>query len=463
MSDIKKNDVVTIDVTAVSNLGYGVGRTEDGKVVFTHGAVSGERAEVKIIKITKGYLVGRLMKVVTPSPLRESSDRCTAPASCGGCAYRFIKYSHELELKRQNVRSELDKAGLSHVEVLETAHTGEVWGYRNKAQYRFAAYEGGIRAGFYASGTHRVTGDESCPLQPEIFGKIAKFVCDFAYKKGISVYDEESGKGLLRHLYLRTGAGEDGEILVCIVIAGRSLPHADELAEALMRTFSRIVGVVLNVNTKNSNVILGNEYITVAGKASIRDVFCGVELDVAPAAFYQVNHDAAELLCRPAADMAGLRGDEHLLDLYCGIGSVGLSMAGRVGRLTGVEIVPEAVECAVANAARAGIENARFLCADSALGASELLGVAGELPDVVVLDPPRKGCAAELLDTLDRAGVKKIVYISCNPATLARDLAHLYQLGWSIGTVLPVDLFPRTGHVESVVSLTRRLDVDMRR
>jgi 23S rRNA (uracil1939-C5)-methyltransferase len=161
--------------------------------------------------------------------------------------------------------------------------------------------------------------------------------------------------------------------------------------------------------------------------------------------------------------MAGLRGDEHLLDLYCGIGSVGLSMAGRVGRLTGVEIVPEAVECAVANAARAGIENARFLCADSALGASELLGVAGELPDVVVLDPPRKGCAAELLDTLDSAGVGKIVYISCNPATLARDLAHLHQLGWSIGCVLPVDLFPRTGHVESVVSLTRGFDVDMRR
>ncbi len=465
MSDIRKNDILELDITAVSNLGYGVGRTADGKVVFTPGTVTGERAEVKIIKITKGYLVGKLIKVVRPSELRDLGDKCTAPATCGGCAYRFIKYEHELELKRQNVMSEFDKVGLSDVTVLDTAcvrdEHGEavVWHYRNKAQYRFAKIGDRITAGFYASGTHRVIGNEACPLQPEIFGQIASLVCDFAAKHNISVYDEESGKGLLRHLYIRSGAGNNGEICVCLVINGNKFPNADELAEELTGKFDRVAGVVLNVNRKNSNLILGDEYITVSGKCGISDVFCGVELDVSPAAFYQVNHDAAELLCRTAADMANLKGDEHLLDLYCGIGSVGLSMAHKVRRLTGVEIVLQAVECAVRNAERAGIKNAKFLCADSADGAADILAKADELPDVVVLDPPRKGCASELLDSLTNAGINKIVYISCNPATLARDCAYLAKQGWNIGIIQPVDLFPRTGHVESVVCLSRQSTV----
>ena len=461
MSDIKKNDIVDVDITAVSNLGYGVGRTESGKVVFTPGTVTGERVSVKIIKITKGYLVGKLQKVISESPIRDNGDKCTAPATCGGCAYRFINYDHELELKKQNVKSEFDKAGLQAVSILDTAfvrnENGDavVWNYRNKAQYRFAKSGDRITAGFYASGTHRVIGNEACPLQPEIFGEIAHTVCEFAEKYNVSVYDEESGKGLLRHLYIRSGSGVNGEICVCLVINGREFPHDESLVDLLTYKFNRIVGIVINVNQKNSNLILGNEYKTLWGKCGISHVFCGVELDVSPAAFYQVNHDAAELLCRTAADIADLKGDEHLLDLYCGIGSVGLSMANRVRRLTGVEIVPQAVECAIKNAERAGIENAKFVCADSADGAAQLLAKADELPDVVVLDPPRKGCAPELLDSLTSAGIKKIVYISCNPATLARDCAHLAKLGWNIGEVHPVDLFPRTGHVESTVLLTK--------
>lgn len=461
MSDIRKNDVIELDITAVSNLGYGVGRMDDGKVVFTPGTVTGERAAVKIIKITKGYLVGKLVHIIKDSELREKCDKCTAPATCGGCAYRFINYEHELELKKQNVKSEFDKVGLSEVKVLDTAyvsdelHNAVVWHYRNKAQYRFAKTQNGVTAGFYASGTHRVIGNEACPLQPEIFGEIAKTVCDFAEKYNISVYDEVSGNGLLRHLYIRCGAGENGEICVCLVINGNEFPYAESLVDLLTYKFPRIVGIVINVNRTNTNLILGREYKTLWGKCGISDVFCGVELDVSPAAFYQVNHDAAELLCRKAADLADLKGDEHLLDLYCGIGSVGLSMAHKVRKLTGVEIVPEAVECAVKNASRAGIENARFICADSADGAADILAKADELPDVVVLDPPRKGCAPELLDSLTNAGIKKIVYISCNPATLARDCAHLAKLGWNVVEVQPVDLFPRTGHVESVACLKR--------
>ena len=461
MSDIRKNDIIELDITAVSNLGYGVGRTGDGKVVFTPGTVTGERAAVKIIKITKGYLVGKLVNIIKASDLREKCDKCTAPATCGGCAYRFINYKHELELKKQNVKSEFDKVGLSDVTVLDTAYISDklenavVWHYRNKAQYRFAKTQNGVTAGFYASGTHRVIGNEACPLQPQIFGEIAKAVCDFAEKYNISVYDEVSGNGLLRHLYIRSGAGENGEICVCLVINGNEFPNAESLIDLLTYKFNRIVGIVINVNRMNSNLILGREYKTLWGKCGISDVFCGVALDVSPAAFYQVNHDAAELLCRKAADLADLKGDEHLLDLYCGIGSVGLSMAHKVRKLTGVEIVPEAVECAIKNAERAEIENAKFVCADSADGAADILAKTDELPDVVVLDPPRKGCAPELLDSLNNAGITKIVYISCNPATLSRDCAHLSNQGWSIGEVQPVDLFPRTGHVESVVCLKR--------
>lgn len=461
MSDIKKNDIIEIDITAVSNLGYGVGRTESGKVVFTPGTVTGERVSVKIIKITKGYLVGKLVRIISDSSLRDRGDMCTAPATCGGCAYRFIKYDHELELKKQNVKSEFDKVGLHDVKILDTACVRDknaeavIWHYRNKAQYRFAKIGDRVTAGFYASGTHRVIGNEDCPLQPEIFGEITRTVCEFAEKYNISVYDEENGKGLLRHLYIRSGSGDSGEICVCIVINGNEFPYAESLVDLLTYKFSRIVSIVLNVNKKNSNLILGDEYKTLWGKCGISDVFCGVELDVSPAAFYQVNHDAAELLCRTAADIADLKGDEHLLDLYCGIGSVGLSMSHKVRRLTGVEIVPQAVECAIKNAERAGIENAHFVCADSADGAADILAKADELPDVVVLDPPRKGCAPELLDSITNAGINKIVYISCNPATLARDCALLSQIGWNIGEVHPVDLFPRTGHVESVVCLKR--------
>ncbi len=461
MSDFKKNDIIELDITAVSNLGYGVGRTPDGIVVFTPGTVTGERVRTKIIKITKGYLIGKLIDVVSGSPLRDPNEKCTAPATCGGCAYRFIDYVHERELKKNNVKAEFDKAGLVDVKVADTAYVHDfkgdavVWHYRNKAQYRFTENGNRITAGFYASGTHRVIGNETCPLQPKIFGDIARYICGFAEKHNISVYNEQTGNGLLRHLYIRCGSGDNGEICVCIVINGKELPYAYMLAEELRSNFSCIVGVIININYNNSNIILGEEFVTIWGKCGITDIFCGVELEVSPAAFYQVNHDAAELLCRIAADKADLKGNEHLLDLYCGIGSIGLSMSHKVRRLTGVEIVPQAVECARKNADRAGITNATFICSDSAVGASDILSATDEIPDIVILDPPRKGCAPELLDSLSASGIAKIVYISCNPATLARDCLKLSDLGWTFGEIQPVDLFPRTGHVECVVVLNK--------
>ena len=458
---IKKNTAAELEITAVSNLGYGVGRTDDGVVVFVPGAVTGDRVRTLIIKVTKSYCVGKLTEILKSSDLRDTTDPCRAPATCGGCAYRAVKYGHELELKYANVRAEFDKAGLPDAEILpvlcvkDKNGTPVTWRYRNKGQYRFAKTKNGIRAGFYASGTHRVAGDENCPLQPEIFGQIARFTCKFAEIHGITVYDEADGKGILRHLYLRSGAGENGEIGVCLVINGKTMPEADEYAAEIMKMFPRIVSVTLNINLMSSNVILGDEYVTVAGKDGITDVFCGKKLEVSPAAFYQVNHDAAELLCRTAAGMAQLSGGERLLDLYCGIGTVGLSMAEKVSELVGVEIVPQAVECAVRNAEVNRVGNARFICADSADGAAALLSDPHYAPDVIVLDPPRQGCAEELLHTLTACRAKKIVYISCNPATLARDCAILAADGWRMSPVQPVDLFPRTGHVESVVLLSK--------
>ena len=313
----------------------------------------------------------------------------------------------------------------------------------------------GIRAGFYASGTHRVAGYEDCSLHPEIFRDIAVWFCRRAESERLTVYDETTGAGLLRHLYLRIGVGS-GEIEVTVVINGNELPHADRIADDLCAEFPSVGGVLININRGNTNVITGREYRVVRGKAALCDIFCGLEMEISPAAFYQVNHDAAELLCRTAAGLLGDSADKiTLLDLYCGIGTIGLSMAHRCRRICGVEIVPEAVECARRNAARNGIENARFVCADSSAGADELLSAGGLRPDVVVLDPPRKGCDAELLRSLDRAGIKKIIYISCNPATLARDAAVLAQTGYTVGDAQPVDLFPRTGHVETAVAFTK--------
>ena len=314
-------------------------------------------------------------------------------------------------------------------------------------------------AGFYAAKTHRVIAADACPLHPPVFAEIVREICAFAKENGISAYDEATGKGLLRHIYLRMGASS-GEILVCPVINGQTLPHAKELTEILCRRFPAVCGIVLNHNTKNTNVVLGDTFTPVWGKPYLTDVLCGLTLAISPAAFYQVNHDAAELLYGIAAEKADLHGDETLLDLYCGIGSIGLSMAHRVKSVFGIEIVPEAVTCAGENAARNGIDNARFVCGDASDAekflAAAAVGGAPVNPGVVVLDPPRKGTTPELINAIAKRQIPKVVYISCNHVTLARDCALFREHGYAVGPVTPVDLFPRTGHVETVVLLSKR-------
>ena len=452
----EKNSIVRVTITDINNLGFGVGRLPDGKVIFVAGAADGDLCDVRIIKVARDFCVGRIEALLTPSRHRIAEPHCTV-RGCGGCAYTAITYPHELAIKRRTVEAAFRKAGVA-VEVGEVLTSGGCIGYRNKAQYPVqAGRDGKPVIGFYAPKTHRAVEAAHCPLTPPVFGEIADAVRAHAEAAGVIPYDEESGKGLLRHIYLRESKGS-AEILLTLVVTEERYPAAEQLVANLTARFPALVGILLNVNAKKTNVILGDRYLTLWGRDYIYDTLAGVRLRIAPAAFYQVNHAAAELLYRKAAELAAPTSEDVLLDLYCGAGSIGLSMAHRVQHLFGIEIVPEAVECARENARAAGIENATFAVGD-AKGTGAILAEYGvPRPNVIVLDPPRAGADTDLLDTVAELAPDRLVYISCNPETLARDVAYLARYGFAPGVVTPVDLFPRTGHVESVVCLTRKKD-----
>ena len=428
-------------------------------MMFVRGAVTGDLLDARIIKVNKSYLIAKIEKMIEPSSLRIEQPLCAA-VGCGGCVYQPIRYEHEADLKRDYVLNAFRKAGLSDVRVGELCHTGELTRYRNKAQYPVANGKTGMLAGFFATGTHRIVPMSDCCLQPVLFGEIVTYVCQFCDRNGIRAYEEESRSGLLRHIYLRTGA-ETGEVMVCLVVNGTHLKNEDLLARELMEHFPSVKSVMLNVNKENTNVVLGDDYRCIGGRDYIEDVLCGLTFRISAGAFYQVNHNACELLYGIARDRAELSGNETVLDLYCGIGTIGLSMAKNAEKVIGIEIVEEAVTRAAENAARNGIENAYFYCGDAS-NAEKLLERAeaahGDVSGAtVIMDPPRKGSTPELITYLAKRNFARIVYVSCNPDTLARDCVLFKELGYEIGEVTPVDMFPRTGHVESVVCLTRKI------
>ena len=454
----KKDDIVTVRISEINNLGSGVGKLEgSGIVVFVNGAVSGELVRAKLIKVNKSYCVGKLEEILEPSPFREDSF-CGAPLSCGGCVYRHVNREHELQLKKSYVEHAFIKVGLCDVKIADVLHLESRCGYRNKAQYPIGMGKNGVIAGFYAAKTHNIIPYMNCALQPPVFSEILEFFCDFATQNQITVYDENRGRGVLRHLYLRMGAAS-GEIMVCIVINGEDMPKKELFTAELTEKFPEVSSVMLNINKKNTNVVLGDKYVCIYGNPYITDILCGKKFSISPGSFYQVNRDGAELLYNTAASLGDFKGDETVLDLYCGIGTIGLSMADRVGEIIGIEIVPEAVECAKENARINGIENAEFYCGDASSAPALLEGAlkarGGLSPDAVILDPPRKGSTPELIRYISELDIRKVIYISCDPDTLARDCVLFRELGYTIGEVTPVDMFPATGHCECVVALWR--------
>lgn len=464
--DIKLGDLLELDIIEINNLGVGVAR-KDGFVIFVKGGVSGDKVSAKVIKVAKSFAVARLEKIISPSPYREDLESaCKEPAACGGCVWRNVSFEHELLMKQKYVSSAFLKVGIDEdkARVLPVIHTDKIYRYRNKAQYPVASFASGIKAGFYATKTHNIIPISDCPIQNPEFAPIVRLVCDFANENKISAYDEKSGKGLLRHIYLRS-ADKTGELMLCLVINGSTLPSSDPLIKKINESFPSVVSIYLNINRKNTNVVLGEEYRLLFGKEFIEDVLCGVRFRIAPEAFYQVNRDGAELLYNKAAELA-VEGDKAnkptVIDLYCGAGTIGLSLAKAAKRVVGIDIVEKSIECAKENARLNGIDNAEFFCADAGEpeNIKKCLDKAGvELSEsVVILDPPRKGSTPELIEFLAEQNVGKVVYISCNPETLARDAECFLKCGYTLGDVQPVNMFPRTAHVETVVLLSRQIN-----
>lgn len=448
---LAKNDKIEITVDAVTSEGSGVGRY-NGMAVFVRGTVPGDRIIAHIIKTSKKYAVGIIDKIITSSPSRIESD-CPYSKKCGGCAFRNMTYDEELKYKKSRVQEALERIGHINVEVEEIIGAVDLNGYRNKAQYPVEICDNELFAGFYAYKSHRIIPCADCLLQPDEFQKGIEAFAVWTQRCNVSSFDENTGKGLLRHIYFRKGFGT-GEIMVCAVINGDDIPDRELLVSLLKERVQGLKSIVININKKNTNVILGEKSITIWGEKHIRDILLGKSFIISPNSFYQINHNQCERLYKKAAEFAELTGSETLLDLYCGVGTIGLTMADKVKQLVGIEIVEQAIENAAENAKINSVKNAEFICADAPRGA-EILKKRGIRPDVIILDPPRKGCESSLFDTISAMSPKKIVYVSCDSATLARDLAILEKKNYITQRVAAVDMFPRTPHVECVVLMSR--------
>ncbi|MDE7170876.1 MAG: 23S rRNA (uracil(1939)-C(5))-methyltransferase RlmD [Oscillospiraceae bacterium] len=447
MSMLKEGQVYPAVIEGYASGGEGVARVE-GMAVFVKGAIRGERVEVFIEHIGHNAAWGHIEKLRSPSPARIEPD-CPYYRACGGCQFRHMAYEEELEAKRRRVEDALRRIGGADVAVSVIHGAENTRRYRNKVQFPVA--DGAI--GYYAGRTHRVVDIDDCLLQPELDTVCRAAVKDWMERFQIPAYDERTGKGLIRHLFLRTNSA--GEALCCLVINGKSLPHGSELVDALRAAAPTLAGVVLSVNTRKTNVILGSEFRTLWGRDWLEETLCGHTFRLSVPSFFQVNRAQTEVLYRRALDFAALTGTETVVELYCGIGTISLTLAERAARVIGVEVVPPAVEDARENARRNGLAGkTRFECGDAGDLAAKL-EKEGVRPDVVVVDPPRKGLAPEVVDTIARMNPDRVVYVSCDPATLARDVKRFGELGYVPVRAEAVDLFPRTAHVEAVALLQR--------
>lgn len=447
---MEKGEILEARIEDYTAEGQGVARVE-GRVVFVPNAIAGELCRVRIEKVGKTWASGKMTELLERSPHRIDRD-CPVAKLCGGCDFRHMDYVEECRLKSERVRQALNRIGGENLEKMPILPAPTCEGYRNKAQYPVSAEKGRLYAGFFRAGTHRVIENQRCRILPEETDRVKDIVVRHANRSGVSAYDEIAHKGLLRHIFVRRGA-VSGEILVCLVINGTNYPKTGALIDAL-KAVPGFTTLVLNHNTKKGNTVLGPDNTVLYGPGFITDTLCGLTFRLSPHSFYQVNHHQAEKLYKAAIAQAGITKADRVLDLYCGAGTITLIMARVAGAVLGVEVVPQAVEDARENARRNGIENAEFFCGDAGEAAA-MLAKKGEKIDVVVVDPPRKGLSPETVAAVAAFAPRKLVYVSCDPATLARDIARLKELGFHLKSAQTVDLFPRCAHVETVILMSR--------
>jgi len=445
---LTKNQIYETVITDYTAEGQGVAHIE-GCAVFIPNAIAGEKVKVRIELARKTWAAGKIVEILEKSPHRVNRE-CPVAKLCGGCDFWHMDYEEESRLKADRVRQCLNRIGGEDLAELPILSAPTRYGYRNKAQYPVAARKGRAYAGFFKAGTHDVVENKRCLILPTETDAVKDAVMDYVNQFRVSVYDEKEHKGLLRHIYVRRGV-VSGQILVCLVCNGDRLPKVEELLKRL-RKIPGFTTLVLSVNTQKGNTVLGDKFITLHGPGYIEDTLCGLIFRLSPRSFYQVNHHQAQRLYEAAISQAEITKEDLVLDLYCGVGTITLAMAKSAGKVMGVEVVEQAVEDARDNARRNGIENAEFFCGDAGAAALEL-EKQGIIPDVVVVDPPRKGLNADTIEALHRMQPRRIVYVSCDPATLARDVALLKERGYTVKNAMAADLFPRCSHVESVVTL----------
>ena len=451
MSELHRGDPLQVSIETATIDGSGVARV-DGPVVFVPGALPGEGCSVRIAHVGRSAVFAQLLSVLTPSAHRVEPD-CPYFPRCGGCALRHMDYEQELALKQAHVQSCLTRIGGQTISALPITGAAQTDGYRNKVQFPVQEQDGRPVAGFFSGKTHRVIPVRHCRIQPDCADAIRGAVLAWMEQYHIRAYDEQTHTGYIRHIYIRFGA-ESGQILVCIVANCAQLPKKKQLVAALLAAEPGITTILFSPNTKKGNTVLGTEFHPLYGDGTITDTLCGLQFRLSAPAFYQVNHAQAERLYEKAVQLAGLTGNETVLDLYCGTGTITLCLARHAKKAIGVEIVPQAIEDAKFNAAQNGMENAEFFCMDAGQ-AAKMLADRRTRPDVIVVDPPRKGVSVDVIEAISAMAPQRVVYVSCDPATLARDLKLLTAAGYTLQTAEAFDLFPRCAHVETVCLLSK--------
>ena len=447
---LTKNEIYEAVISDYTSEGLGVAKIE-GCAVFVPNAVRGEKCNIRIEKAQKTWAAGKITEILERSPHRINRD-CPVAKQCGGCDFQHITYEEETRLKADRVRNCLNRIAGENLEQMPILAAPTTTCYRNKAQYPVSSHKGRAFAGFFKAGTHQVIENDRCGILPPEMDQVKNIVVEYLNKFHVPVYDEQTHTGLVRHIYVRRGA-VSGQVLVCLAINGRKIPQAHRLV-AELRRIPGFTTLVLSVNTKKGNAVLGDEFLPLHGEGFIEDTLCGLRFRLSARSFYQVNHHQAQRLYEAAIAQAEITKEDTVLDLYCGVGTITLCLAKAAGQVIGVEVIPQAVEDAKENARRNGIENAEFFCGDAGQAALELER-KGVKADVVVVDPPRKGLNEDTIEALARFAPRRIVYVSCDPATLARDVALLKERGYRLKNAMAADLFPRCSHVESVVTLVR--------